>query len=83
MILCAHLILSSTKNVSAYVIELGKFLRLTSLDKLSQLFNVLNGSMTFIGPRPCLKSEFELIGAREKKYFLPGSWDHWIDTNQR
>lgn len=60
-----------TKNVSAYVTKLGKFLRLTSLDELPQIFNILNGSMTFIGPRPCLRSELELIKAREnKKIFI-------------
>jgi O-antigen biosynthesis protein WbqP len=64
---CAPLIPSSADNAAVYVTKLGRFLRLTSLDELPQLFNILNGSMTFIGPRPCLASEFELVESRERE----------------
>jgi len=64
---CAPLIPSSAQNASVYVTKLGRFLRLTSLDELPQLFNILNGSMTFIGPRPCLASEFELVERRGRE----------------
>lgn len=64
---CAPLIPSNNQSASAYVTKLGRFLRLTSLDELPQLFNILNGSMAFIGPRPCLACEVELIKHRARK----------------
>lgn len=62
----APLIPSSAGNASAYVTKLGRFLRLMSLDELPQIFNILAGSMTFIGPRPCLPSEHKLIELRNQ-----------------
>lgn len=63
---CAPIIPSSAENASVYVTKLGRFLRLMSLDELPQIFNILGGSMTFIGPRPCLPSESKLIELRNK-----------------
>ena len=61
------------------VTKLGGFLRQTSLDELPQLFNILKGDMTIIGPRPIVEKEISKYGNKAEKLFsvLPGLAGYW------
>lgn len=54
------------QNPEQYITKVGMFLRKTSLDELPQIFNILIGNMSIIGPRPALWNQYDLIEEREK-----------------
>ena len=61
------------------VTKLGNFLRRTSLDELPQLFNVICGEMSLVGPRPIVEAEIPRYGENIREYYmvLPGITGMW------
>ena len=66
------------------ITPLGRFLRKTSLDEIPQLFNVIKGDMSLIGPRPLLKEYLPMYTGRQKERHLvkPGITG-WAQVNGR
>ena len=72
-------------NPGMYLSPIGGFLRRSSLDELPQLFSVLKGDMSFVGPRPALYNQDDLITLRTQKgvdKLLPGITG-WAQVNGR
>jgi O-antigen biosynthesis protein WbqP len=72
-------------NSDSYLSPIGGFLRRSSLDELPQLISVLKGDMSFVGPRPALYNQDDLITLRTKKgvdKLLPGITG-WAQVNGR
>lgn len=73
------------ENPDQYITKVGKFLRKTSLDELPQIWNILIGQMSIIGPRPALWNQYDLIAERDKygaNDVLPGLTG-WAQINGR
>jgi O-antigen biosynthesis protein WbqP len=72
-------------NPDSFLSPIGGFLRHSSLDELPQLFSVLKGDMSFVGPRPALYNQDDLIALRTEKgvdKLLPGITG-WAQVNGR
>ena len=72
-------------NPDSYLSPIGGFLRSTSLDEIPQLYSVLKGDMNFVGPRPALHNQDDLITLRTEKgvdKLLPGITG-WAQVNGR
>jgi len=70
---------------TAYLTPIGSFLRRTSLDELPQLWSILAGDMSFVGPRPALFNQDDLVALRTEAgvhRLLPGLTG-WAQVNGR
>ena len=68
-----------------FLTSIGSFLRRSSVDELPQIWNILNGDMSFVGPRPALFNQVELIALRTEKSIhnmVPGLTG-WAQVNGR
>ena len=69
----------------SYLTPVGKFLRKSSLDELPQLWSILKGEMSFVGPRPALYNQDDLVALRTERgvdKLLPGLTG-WAQVNGR
>ncbi len=65
----------STQSGDARITKVGKVIRKTSIDELPQLFNIINGTMSFVGPRPDLPEQLALYSEEQlskRLSVLPG-----------
>jgi len=73
------------QNPDQWITKVGAFLRKTSLDELPQIFNILKGQMSVIGPRPALWNQYDLLEERDKygaNDVMPGLTG-WAQINGR
>ena len=72
-------------NPDKYLTPIGKFLRKSSLDELPQLLSIIKGDMSFVGPRPALFNQDDLVELRTAKgihRIIPGITG-WAQVNGR
>jgi O-antigen biosynthesis protein WbqP len=72
-------------NTKQFLTPIGSFLRKSSLDELPQLWSIIRGDMSFVGPRPALFNQDDLIGLRTEKgihSLIPGLTG-WAQINGR
>ena len=72
-------------NPEKWITRVGKVLRKTSLDELPQFMNIIMGSMSFVGPRPALWNQYDLVEERTKRNIdtlVPGVTG-WAQINGR
>jgi O-antigen biosynthesis protein WbqP len=72
-------------NPNVYLTPIGSFLRSSSLDELPQVWSILQGDMSFVGPRPALFNQDDLIALRTEKgihKMVPGLTG-WAQVNGR
>jgi O-antigen biosynthesis protein WbqP len=72
-------------NPDTYLTPIGAFLRKTSLDELPQLISIIKGDMSFVGPRPALYNQDDLIALRTEKgvHLLTPGLTGWAQINGR
>ena len=72
-------------NPRAYLTPIGSFLRKSSLDELPQLWSILTGDMSFVGPRPALFNQQDLIAMRSEEgvHTLVPGLTGWAQVNGR
>lgn len=70
---------------TAYLTPIGSFLRKSSLDELPQLWSILKGDMSFVGPRPALFNQDDLVMLRTEQgvHKLPPGLTGWAQVNGR
>jgi O-antigen biosynthesis protein WbqP len=70
---------------SAYLTPVGSILRQTSLDELPQLYSILAGDLSFVGPRPALFNQYDLVALRTERgiHVLVPGLTGWAQVNGR
>lgn len=73
------------QDPKAYLTPIGGFLRKTSLDEIPQLWSILKGDMSFVGPRPALFNQEDLITLRTRRavHLIPPGLTGWAQINGR
>lgn len=80
-----NLATNDLKDPDIYITKIGKIIRKTSIDELPQLFNILKGDMSIVGPRPVIEKEQELLDRRKESSVdkvMPGITG-WAQINGR